>query len=489
MAKNNKPQKGGMLQDSNSILNTPDMKRDSMMFRNNQIGFGTSRDRRAYSYVAEPYTFSNRQELDSLYHGNDVAGRVVDVPVREMLRAGWSLLFQKDPDGKKARKVEQYLSELNVKSTLRKLLTQARLYGTAALFIGADEGRYRDLSNPLRLDDIKTIKFLRVIDRFDLNIHKTYTNVGDAKYGEPEVYVFQPRLTAQPVAIHESRLIVLDGTTTSQARKTDVNNGWADSIFVKILGVLRGYDASWTAAETLMQDFAQAVIKIQGLADMMATHGEDKVAARMQLIDLQRSVLRAVMLDEHEEFSRQGTPMTGLPELLDRWMHRVAAAADMPITLLFGTSPGGMNATGSSDIQFFYDSIAAKQEEEVAPTLRKLLNVLLRAQDNPLKGKMPDNWTVALNPLERLSPLDLANLHKTQAEADALYLDREVLSAKEVAQSRFGSLVYSQETTLDIEARLTLEEARQEEAQPTTAPDGDHMSGLSESTPAKMGAE
>ena len=51
----------------------------------------------------------------------------------------------------------------------------------------------------------------------------------------------------------------------------------------------------------------------------------------------------------------------------------ISGAAEIPVTKLFGRSPSGLNATGESDLQNYYDMIAEKQEAVLRPILNKVL--------------------------------------------------------------------------------------------------------------------
>ena len=54
----------------------------------------------------------------------------------------------------------------------------------------------------------------------------------------------------------------------------------------------------------------------------------------------------------------------------------LSAASDIPATRFIGKAPGGLNATGESDRENYYNSIAAKQNHRLKPQLNKLLPVL-----------------------------------------------------------------------------------------------------------------
>src|SRR5690606_36742543 len=156
--------------------------------------------------------------------------------------------------------------------------------------------------------------------------------------------------------------------------------------------------------------------KIKGLAEIVSLDKNEELANRIAAMELARSIVRATVIDsEGEEFERKQTPVSGLPELLDRLATRLAAAADMPVTLLMGQSPAGLNATGESDIRFFYDRISAAQELEIKPKIEHLVRLLLKSHDGPSKGKEPDKWSVEFSPLWQQSEKEIAETRKIVA--------------------------------------------------------------------------
>ena len=56
-----------------------------------------------------------------------------------------------------------------------------------------------------------------------------------------------------------------------------------------------------------------------------------------------------MLVDKNDEFDRVSYNFQGLPDLMDRFAERLAAAADIPATRFMGQAPKGMNATGASD--------------------------------------------------------------------------------------------------------------------------------------------
>jgi len=357
-----------------------------------------------------------------------------------------------------AKKVMQALDDVSAKTSIAQALIWARVHGGSLLFLGVNDG-VADLSQPLNLDTIKSLDFMLVFDRWEVHIQETNSDIGSPDYGKPSVYMVQTTTeTGQGIGtstlIHASRFIRFDGVLTSRQRMS-YNGGWSDSVYTRMEETLMDYGMAWHSVANLLSDFSQAVLKMRGLADAISQQESNVVLDRMTAMDLCRSVARAIPIDaDDEDFMRVATPMSGLPETLDRMMLRLASAARMPATLMFGQSPAGLNATGESDIRFFYDQIKASQEENLRPRLDRLLKVLFAAREGPTGGKEPENWSYEFNPLWQETDQQRAAVRKTQAEIDSIYIADGVLDVEEVAMSRFGGDTYSTETVLDMEKRM-----------------------------------
>ncbi len=261
--------------------------------------------------------------------------------------------------------------------------------------------------------------------------------------------------------VHESRLLVFPGTAVSNRARVDAR-GWGDSIFTRVDEVLSQYSQTWGGVANLMSQLHIDVLKMSGLAIGMA--GGDKgskgnpLTARARTINMTKSIARMLVIDAEEEFERATASLAGVNETLQEFAVRLAAAADMPVTLLMGTSPGGMNSTGESDIRFFYDRIGARQKRHLLPILRRLYRLVMLSKEGPTDGEEPEMWNLKFNPLRQLSELEQATLRKTVAETDAIYIGQGVLSAEEVAASTYGGSEWSMERTIDFEGRKEMAE-------------------------------
>ena len=84
------------------------------------------------------------------------------------------------------------------------------------------------------------------------------------------------------------------------------------------------------------------------------------------------------MLEADEKFERTTVSWAGLPDIMDRFARRLAAAASIPATRFWGTSPIGLNATGEADMANYAQHVKAMQEYLLPDALERLDMVLAR---------------------------------------------------------------------------------------------------------------
>lgn len=428
-------------------------------------GLGTSRDKRVGMTFQPTSRITNQKELlEEMYHGDDIVSTFVDLPAQEATREWIDVMVQGENEGYDVEigsLIMQELEAIGARDAITAGLTWSRLYGGSVVLLGVDDGE--TATEPLNLDAVKSIDWLTVLDRFDVYVDSYYTDPTEPKYGLPKMYRIQSSAysdsTPYGTLIHESRTLRFDGTRTSIRRRQE-NAGWAESVLGRTSDVIRDFQAASQSIANLLQDFSQATFKIKGLAKALAADKDGLVIKRLQMLDIARSIVRAVPLDEDEEFERKGAGVQGMSDLYDRQMMRVSAATRIPVTLLFGRSPAGMNSTGESDIRLFYDHVAAMQEAVLRPRLEYLLTILLNSSDGPTGGVEPESWGFEFNPLFQENAKEKAEARLAVARSDDIYLGHGVLTSDEVALSRFGGDKYSAETSLDKDERAETEQEK-----------------------------
>ena len=434
-------------------------------------GLGGLRDKLSYHQILPGVRLTDGA-LEALYDTDDIAAKIVDKLPRDATRRGFTLEFEGDSDDESAaamRALYAQLEDLAVLPKLREAWIWARLYGAGAMYIGADDGLLP--AEPLAEDKIVEVRFLNVLRRPQLEVRKRYSDIHGPKFGQPELYAVRRadvrRDAALEVLIHESRLVFFPGALT--ARSEQGADDWDNSVLQRAQDCLRQSASSWQSAAHLLTDASQAVLKIDHLSEIIATGGEARLRARMEIMDMARSVCRAILVDaEREEFTRVATSFSGLPEMIDRFMMRDAAAAEMPVALLYGRSAAGLNATGESDTRGWYDVVEDAQNDVLRPRLERVVRVFMLAKSGPTHGQEPENWKLKFNSLWQPTGKERAETRKINGDTIATLVDAQVILPEEGALDLAQSGDFS---TIDVEARTQALEVDKELAADPTGTD------------------
>lgn len=386
-------------------------------------------------------------ELDEMYRSEGLTRRIIDIIPSDMIRQGWEV------EGDADNYLNQKLDELNARTKLTDLIRWSRLHGGAIIVMGIADGR--PLNEPVDLKNISDIAWLHVFDRWQIYFDQSYTclNLNDQNYGYPDFYEVQDIRSGATFVVHHSRVLRMDWGLLPPREKY-LNQGWGDSAITPIYTELRNYGLSIANVSSMMQDFVNGVLKIPNLSQTVATQcGDASVFKRLDLANMSKSVTQMMVLDGDETYEKLSTNVSGVAEIIDRFMLTVCSVTGIPASLLFGRSPAGLNSTGESEIRNYYDLIKQYQEIKLKPLLEKLNTYIMLSKTGSFDGRELENWNIQFTPLWQNTEEQEAVLRRTVAETDAIYIDRGVLDANEVAVSRFGGDRWSMNTVIDLKAR------------------------------------
>jgi phage-related protein (TIGR01555 family) len=439
-------------------------------------GLGSSVRDKLRSLTFQRTSVLNDETLESLFHGDDMAAVAVSALPEESMRQGYRVTIEGEPD--QSTELVDQLQEMEANDKILEGMIWGNLYGGGGIFLGANDGQ--DPVEPLNEENIQTFDFLNVVDKRDMIPHTYYSDPLEPKFGKPKTYLIIPT-GVSPAAIadivsnehreiHESRLLIFEGVLTSRRRKAD-NNGWSHSILERAYDPLQQFQSNWLSVSHLMTDASQAVFKVKGLMQMITSGHKELLQTRMELVDMARSVARAVLVDaDKEDFERKPTNFSGLADIIDKSMIRWSAAIRTPVTVVMGQSPAGMDATGESDMRLWYDKVKTHQENKLRRQIERIIRLKLLSKDGPTGGVEPDNWGVTFNPLWQPTAKEQAEIRKLTSDADGVDIQNSVLLPEEVTENRFRPEGYSTETIIDLDTRQGVleEEERTEPTEPPT---------------------
>lgn len=390
-------------------------------------GFGTGRDKTTHSNFEGNFRLSDML-LTDLYNHDDIARKVVAIVPDEMFREGFRLETE---DPQCAEAVTERADLLDLDTQFADGIRWARLYGGAVMMIGADDGGPAD--SPLIPERVRSVDFLDIFDRRRAWPWRYYQDPRHPRFGRPDVYCLQS-LTGAIAYVHETRLVIFRGAHTDDYTRRTLNN-WDYSILQVNYEAIQHFNEIFRAARIMMTDASQGVFTMKGLLGMIAGGMREQLQTRAVMLDMGRSVARSIFLDAEagEKFEKVPTQFAGVGDQLTQAAKRLAAATGIPVIILMGETPSGLNASGDANVRLWYDTIHAQQEKTVIPHLRRIYRLI----GNSL-GYRGVKYDVIAKPLWQETPKEKAERRKIVADTDHIYLQDDVFTPEEVAEVRGG---------------------------------------------------
>ena len=377
------------------------------------LGYGSQSPLEATEYPLTRMT-DNYALLNSLYRDNWVVQNVVGLAVDDMLREWYEITGSITPAAAKA------LAKLERKTRLRARLNEGlrwgRLYGGAAglILVKGQE----DLSKPLDLGMIYPGSFqgLYILDRWQ-GITPNMGLVFDGGEEVPESYSITDGRGHTVATVHHSRVVRFTGRDLPRIeRQTELY--WGESEVEALYRDVVSHDNVSANMAALTFQANVNTMEVKGLEQLLSI-GSPQVQQRFWQVMQAQSVLRSNFATQVVE---QGTKLTntqysfaGLKDVYESMALNLCGASHYPMTKLFGRSPGGLNATGESDLTNYYDYIDSQREAKLRPVLERLLPVLCMSA----LGGIPEDIEIDFPPLKTPTPTERAEIGKTKAEAIA----------------------------------------------------------------------
>lgn len=405
--------------------------------------YGTKQDNsEAYKFEREPVIPD--MQLTGLYEGNGLFSKIIDAPAEEALKHGFDLNLKSDELN---AFVEDALDDLEWEEKAATAIKWARLYGGALIVMLIDDGR--GLEEPVDWEHIRSIDELRVYERSIVQpdyaslYQQDYggKGVGNrvSKFGQPEYYYVSSIYGS--FKVHESRCLVFRNGVLPEQTSNATYLFWGMPEYVRIRRALRETVTAHTDSVKLLERSVQAIYSMKGLASLLTTDdGENQVLKRLQLVDTSRGLLNSIAIDsEGEQYDFKTFQFSGVKDVIDATCNMLSALTNIPQTILFGRSPAGMNATGDSDFESYYNFVEKIQRLMLKRNLRTLLDVVFRAGIASGDVTEEPDYKLEFNPLWSLSDTEQATVDQTKAQTALVkaqtaqaYVDMQALDPTEV---------------------------------------------------------
>jgi hypothetical protein len=359
--------------------------------------------------------------------------RMVEQTAKEMTRR-WIKLNAAgdDPDKDKARRIkiiEGQLKRHRVQAKFRRLAELDGFFGRGHLYIDTGHTAEPDeLAIPLIRDARKIgrrgLKRLKIVEPiWTYPFDYATTDPLDPDFYRPRQWFVQGR------KVHRSRLLTVVGREVPDMLKPAYAFGG-----VALTQMAKPYVENWLrtrqSVADLIHSFSVSGIKTS-LFSTMNEVGDQPLLKRVQLFNKTRDNRGMLVIDKDaEEFFNVSTPLGTLDHLQAQSQEQMASVNGIPLVVLLGITPSGLNASSDGEIRTWYAWIEAMQEHLFDDDLRVVLEIIQLSEFGEIDPEITHTW----EPLWQLDEAGAAQVRKTDADTDMEYVNGGVLSPAEVRQ-------------------------------------------------------
>lgn len=380
-----------------------------------RLGYGSQSPLEATEYPLTRMT-DNYALLNSLYRDNWVVQNVVGLMVDDMLREWYKLRGSMAPEYIDELQRVERTTQLRVR--LNQGLCWGRLYGGAAGLI-LIRGQESMLDQPLDLETVMPDSFagLYILDRWcgitpDMGL---VTDMADPDFNLPEYYFInnaEGRLVAR---VHHSRIVRFTGRDLPYLEKI-AEMYWGESEVEALYKDVVAHDNVSANMAALVFQANVSTMEVQNLEQLFSL-GSTEQQRRFWNVMQNQSVLRTnfgiQLVNKGDQITNHQYGFDGLSDVYESMCLNLCGASHYPMTKLFGRSPSGMNATGESDLQNYYDYVNAQREAKLRPALERLLPVMAMSA----WGAVPDDLQIDFPALWTPTAREVADIAKAKAES------------------------------------------------------------------------
>lgn len=369
------------------------------------------------------------------------------------------ITFKSKGDGDKTKVIEGIEEDFrtyNVREVFRKAAMHDGFYGLGHVFMEF-KGQEEEHELPLEISEKKIpqgslMGFMNIEPMWTTPLIWNSNNPTRPDFYKPQSWMVLGRET------HQSRMLRFVSREVPDIIKPAYNFGG-----ISLSQLIQPYVERWLKTVASVNQLINNFSIITLLTDMTAVlQGGDNadLLRRVKMFAKTRANDGVFLLDKTRELLEQiAVPLSGLSELQAQAQEHMAAPTHLPLVVLTGITPAGLNASSEGEIEVYHAWLLGLARDLYGDQLDKVLQII---QLNRF-GKIDPDITYEFVPLKELVGEAAARVYKTKAEAGVAYIDSGVIDAQEERQ-RLASDPDSGYVNLDMDKVIEppLEEAAEE---------------------------
>lgn len=325
-------------------------------------------------------------------------------------------------DEAKLKEIEKAMKRFRVREVFREVAEHDGLFGRGQIFI--DMGA-ANRATPLVATENTVgrgkLKALRAIEpQWSYPFGYDTTDPTSAKFYKPQTWYVMGK------EVHASRMLTIAGREMPDILKPAYAFGG-----LSLSQMAKPYVDNWLRARQsvsdLLHSFSTMVLKTN-LSQVLTGGATASLVARAQLFNQARDNRGLMIVDmETEALENVTTPLGTLDSLLAMAQEQLASVCGIPLIVLLGITPSGLNASSDGEMRAFYGTIKAYQERVFREHIHTILDLIQLSEF----GEIDDTVHFEFHDLWEVSEADAALIRKSDSETDCNYVNTGIVSADE----------------------------------------------------------
>ncbi len=243
---------------------------------------------------------------------------------------------------------------------------------------------------------------------------------------EPDFYV-PPFWWVMGEKVDKSRLLTFVGKEVPNILKPAYSFGG-----VSLAQLIKPYVDNWLRTRQSVSDITHSFTVWNlstNMAGALTGGGSEMINRRADLFNNGRDNKGLMITDkETETFANVSAQLGTLDKLQAQAQEQIAGFAQIPLIILFKITPSGLNSTSEGEISTFHAWINSEQEDFFRDHLQFILELLMLNE----WGEIPEGMRFNFNDLGDVDGVAEATIRKTEADTDAVLIDKGVADPEEV---------------------------------------------------------
>lgn len=336
--------------------------------------------------------------------------------------------FQSQGGAGKAKRIkdlEDAFKERKVQQVCREALIHDGFYGVGHIAIDIKDND--DTTLPILLDAKSIPKgslraFRNIEPMWVTPIMWNSSDPLSESFYVPETWVTLDR------TMHRTRLLQVISREVPDIIKPAYNFGG-----ISMSQLIEPYVDRWlktvAGVNRLINNFSLIFLKTDMSAVLQGESNGQELLQRLKLARMHGDNMGAFLLDmAKEELGQVQVGLSGLSELQAQAQEHMAAPTHLPLVVLTGITPSGLNASSDGEIEVYHDWNRSEQYAVLEPIITHMMHVIML----DLWGEIDKDITFVFVPIKQITGEALSRIQKTEAEKDAAYVDMGAVDRAEV---------------------------------------------------------